>query len=36
MRPENRSRESLRPVTFEAGVSRYAAGSCLVKFGGMH
>ena len=36
MRPENRSRESLRPVTFEAGVSRYAEGSCLVKFGESH
>jgi ribonuclease PH len=36
MRPENRSRESLRPVTFEAGVSRYAEGSCLVKFGETH
>lgn len=36
MRPENRSRESLRPVTFEGGVSRYAEGSCLVKFGQTH
>jgi ribonuclease PH len=36
MRPENRSRESLRPVTFEAGISRYAEGSCLVKFGETH
>lgn len=36
MRPENRSRESLRSVTFEAGVSRYAEGSCLVKFGQTH
>lgn len=36
MRPENRSREALRPVTFEAGVSRYAEGSCLVKFGETH
>jgi len=35
-RPENRSREALRPVTFEASVSRYAEGSCLVKFGGTH
>jgi len=36
MRPENRSRESLRPVIFEGGVSRYAEGSCLVKFGETH
>lgn len=36
MRPENRSREALRPITFEAGVSRYAEGSCLVKFGETH
>jgi len=36
MRPENRSRESLRPVTFDPGVSRYAEGSCLVKFGQTH
>lgn len=36
MRPENRSREALRPVTFEAGISRYAEGSCLVKFGETH
>ena len=35
-RPENRSREALRPVTFEAGVSRYAEGSCLVRFGETH
>lgn len=35
-RPENRSREALRPVTFEAGVSRYAEGSCLIKFGETH
>ena len=36
MRPENRSREALRPITFEADVSRYAEGSCLVKFGETH
>ncbi len=36
MRPNNRSRESLRPVSLEAGVSRYAEGSCLVKFGETH
>ena len=36
MRPENRSLDSLRSVTFETGVSRYAEGSCLVKFGESH
>jgi len=36
MRPNNRSRESLRPVSLEAGVSRYAEGSCLAKFGETH
>jgi len=36
MRPENRSRDELRPVTLEPGVSRYAEGSCLAKFGHTH
>jgi len=36
MRPKNRLRESLRLVTFEPGVSLYAEGSCLVKFGHTH
>ncbi|WP_416878839.1 ribonuclease PH [Litorimonas sp.] len=36
MRPNNRNRDDLRPVTLEAGVSRYAEGSCLAKFGGTH
>ncbi len=36
MRPKNRLRESLRLVTFEPGVSLYAEGSCLVKFGTTH
>jgi len=36
MRPNNRNRESLRPVSLKAGVSRYAEGSCLVKFGETH
>ena len=36
MRPDNRDRESLRSVTLEAGVSRYAEGSCLAKFGQTH
>lgn len=36
MRPNNRSLDSLRDVTLEAGVSRYAEGSCLAKFGETH
>ena len=36
MRPNNRSLDQLRDVSFEAGVSAYAEGSCLVKFGGTH
>ena len=36
MRPDNRDREALRPITLDAGVSRYAEGSCLVKFGHTH
>ena len=36
MRPENRALDQLRPVTFETGVSRYAEGSCLVRFGHTH
>ena len=36
MRPNNRTRDSLRAVTLEAGVSRYAEGSCLAKFGETH
>ena len=36
MRPDNRNRDSLRSVSLEAGVSRYAEGSCLAKFGQTH
>ena len=36
MRPNNRNLDSLRDVTLEAGVSRYAEGSCLAKFGETH
>lgn len=36
MRPNNRKRDSLRAVTLKAGVSRYAEGSCLAKFGETH
>lgn len=35
-RPNARGRDQLRDVSFEAGVSRYAEGSCLVKFGQTH
>ncbi len=33
MRPSDRLPESLRTVTLETGVNRYAEGSCLVSFG---
>ena len=33
MRPSGRTPQSLRPVTLEIGVNRYAEGSCLVAFG---
>lgn len=36
MRPQNRDRDELRPVTFEVGASKYAEGSCLIKFGNTH
>jgi ribonuclease PH len=36
MRPNNRSRESLRDVSLEVSASKYAEGSCLVKFGDTH
>ncbi len=36
MRSLNRSSDQMRPVSFEAGVSKYAEGSCLVKFGDTH
>jgi len=36
MRPKDRLRDSLRTITFESGVSLYAEGSCLVKFGNTH
>lgn len=36
MRPDNRKLDSLRSVTLEASVSRYAEGSCLAKFGETH
>ena len=33
MRPSERTPETLRAVTLETGVNRYAEGSCLVSFG---
>ena len=36
MRPSGRSLDQLRPISLEPGFSRYAEGSCLVKFGETH
>lgn len=36
MRYANRLLDSLRPVSIEPGVSPYAEGSCLIKFGNTH
>jgi ribonuclease PH len=36
MRPSGRSPNQLRPITLEPGVTRYAEGSCLAKFGHTH
>ncbi len=36
MRPQNRALDELRPMSLEAGVSRYAEGSCLAKMGETH
>ncbi|MFN9008960.1 MAG: ribonuclease PH [Hyphomonadaceae bacterium] len=36
MRPSGRMADKLRPLSLEAGVSRYAEGSCLAKFGNTH
>ncbi|WP_407048990.1 ribonuclease PH [Methyloraptor flagellatus] len=36
MRPSKRAPAELRPITLERGVSKYAEGSCLVKFGDTH
>ena len=33
MRPSGRTVQSLRPVTLETGVNRYAEGSCMIAFG---
>jgi ribonuclease PH len=36
MRPSGRTPSQLRPISLEAGVTRYAEGSCLAKFGHTH
>jgi ribonuclease PH len=36
MRPSGRSPTQLRPISMEVGVTRYAEGSCLIKFGHTH
>jgi ribonuclease PH len=36
MRPSKRAPDELRPVSLERNVTRYAEGSCLVKFGETH
>lgn len=35
-RPSGRTADALRPITLETGVTRYAEGSCLAKFGHTH
>ena len=36
MRPSGRAPDEMRPVTLEAGVAKYAEGSCLARFGDTH
>jgi ribonuclease PH len=36
MRPSNRAFDQMRTVSFEPGFSKYAEGSCFVKFGDTH
>jgi ribonuclease PH len=36
LRPSGRAFDALRPVGLEAGVAKYAEGSCLAKFGDTH
>lgn len=36
MRPHGRARDAMRNISLEAGVSVYAEGSCLARFGGTH
>lgn len=35
-RPQSRALDALRTISIETGVSAYAEGSCLIKFGGTH
>ena len=35
-RPSGRAADELRPLSFETGVTRYAEGSCLARFGHTH
>jgi len=35
-RPQNRALDQLREVSFETGVSAYAEGSCMARFGNTH
>jgi ribonuclease PH len=36
MRPSGRAADEMRPVSLETGFSKYAEGSCLVRFGDTH
>jgi ribonuclease PH len=36
MRPSGRASDALRPVSLEAGIAKYAEGSCLARFGDTH
>jgi ribonuclease PH len=36
LRPSGRAFDQLRPISLETGVTRYAEGSCLAKFGHTH
>jgi len=36
LRPSGRAFDELRPISLETGVTRYAEGSCLAKFGHTH
>jgi ribonuclease PH len=36
MRPSGRAADALRPISLDPGVSKYAEGSCLARFGDTH
>jgi len=36
MRPSGRAPDTLRPISLEVGVNKYAEGSCLARFGDTH